>query len=88
MIFKLFLQNLAASQFGYGDPETLKSIYSNYEEGLDREFIDMINTHGDDEAAIDDWKQRMRAERKARGDPWTPEVDGEDRREENRRWRL
>lgn len=39
--------------------------------------MSQVHQHGDNEAALDDWRQRMRAERKARGEPWTPEVGRE-----------
>lgn len=33
-----------------------------------------VTQNGVNDAAVDDWRQRVRAERKARGDPWTQEV--------------
>lgn len=55
----------------------MKSLYTNYEEGLDRDVLNLLNKGAGsdaDEVAVEDWKQKIRAEKKARGEPWTLDV--------------
>lgn len=73
-IVELLFGKAAAKPFSYADPHVLLSVYTNYEEGLDHEYLHAFDAQSDvDDDAAAEWRRQREAKLRAERTAWTAE---------------